>query len=122
MKIFKHRFAIILGTALFMSIVIVVSLIGAPKAPILAYSDDKAIPIILASAQSLAPAASKATTLVSSQPETLPVPCPIWMLSEMTGWKKKTNQSADGGTRNPQLVPAGIWFMQQFGGALRKPL
>lgn len=116
MKIFKHRFAIMLGTALLVPMVIVVSMTSANKAPTVVFSDDKNTPVILASTP------AKVANLVSRQPETLPVPCPICMLNEMIGQNKKTSESTDGGQRNPRLVPAAIWFMQKFSEALRQPL
>ncbi len=122
MKILKHKFAIMIGVALLMPMAIVVSMTSAPKAPTVAISDDKATPIILASAHSLVRVPSTAASLLSTQFKTLPVPCPIWMLSELTGHNTKTSESTNGGKRNPQLVPAGIWFMQKFAEALRKPL
>lgn len=130
MKLNKHIFAISLGAAMFVAMVINVSILSVPKASVAAStgavnsggSVEKAAPIILASAHSLADPQPYMVAAKAALPQSIPVPCPIWILGQLTGYSKTTVQTADGARPNPELVPGGIWFMQKFSQAAAKTL
>lgn len=116
MKLNKHIFSISLGTALF------VAMVASSSAVNSAGSVKEAAPVILASAHSVAaPRANKIAAGIAL-PQSIPVPCPIWILGQITGYSKTTMKTADGATPNPKLVPGGIWFMQKFSEAAAKTL
>ncbi|MHA1165011.1 MAG: hypothetical protein ACTSP0_05435 [Alphaproteobacteria bacterium] len=130
MKLNKNIFAITLGAALFVAMVGIVSMISVPAASIVASSSainsagsvEKATPIILASAHSLAAPRTNMAAGEAALPQSIPVPCPIWILGQLTGYSKTTVKTANGATPNPKLVPGGIWLMQKFSEAAAKTL
>jgi len=142
MKHNNHIFAISLGAASIAAMIFVVSMISLPKASETTIagavntasavntssavetvrSIEKAAPIILASAHSTAAPQTILAAAKSALPQSIPVPCPIWILGQLTGYSKTTTKTADGAKLNPKLVPGGIWFMQKFSEAVAKSL
>ena len=130
MKLNKHIFTVTFGAVLFLAMVIVVSFISVPKASVTANagavnsgsSVEKATPLILASAHSPAAPRTKTAVAEAALPQSIPVPCPIWFLGQLTGYSRTTIQTSDGAKPNPKLVPGGIWFMQKFSEAAAKSL
>ena len=136
MKHNNHIFTISLGAASFAAMIFVVSMISVPKASETAIAGavntvssvetvrtvEKAAPIILAPAHSAAAPQTILAAAKSALPQSIPVPCPIWILGQLTGYSKTTIQTADGVKPNPKLVPGGIWFMQKFSEAVSKSL
>lgn len=130
MKLNKKIFAISSGAALFVGIVAAVSMTSLPNAPEVASTSaanmggsvEKATPLILASAQSMAGPRANMAAGEAALPQSIPVPCPIWILGQLSGYSKMTIQTADGATPNPKLVPGGIWFMQKFSAVAAKAL
>ena len=118
MKNNKHIVPVALGASMLM--VIIAATISMPKTPTAANSGDKATPIILASAHS--PEQSNAVAAVAAQPKSIPVPCPIWMIGQITGYAGTNSQSTDSAKPGPKIVPGGLWFMQKLGEAYRKTL
>ena len=122
MKLKKHVFAISLGAAMLAVMVLVVSMMSGSKVPLTANSGGTAIPIILASAHSIGAPQSNMAATGAAQPSSIPVPCPVWILSKITGYGQTANQTTDGAAPGPKLVPGGIWLMQKFSDAARKAL
>lgn len=83
---------------------------------------EKAAPVVVASARSMADPRGSFAALKASLPQSIPVPCPIWILGQLSGYSKTTTKTADGGTPNPELVPGAIWVMQQVAAAASKTL
>lgn len=111
MKFIDHKNSVAIIAALVLLMTFVMNMIGAPSEPVAAYPEKKDARIILASAHSGVAPQSPARS------DTLPAPCPIWMISQLTRQEGKSGQS-NGDARSPQLVPAALWFMQKFGQAL----
>lgn len=136
MKFNKKIVAILSGAALFAGAVAVVSMTSLPKAPEVAgisvantgapveseNSVKKPAPVILASVDSMAGPRANLEAVRAALPQSIPVPCPIWILAQLTGYSKTTVKTADGTTPNPKLVPGGIWVMQKFAAAAAKTL
>lgn len=133
MKLNKQVYAVAFGLALFTGMVAVVGAISVPKAPEIVstsapgtldtkVSVEQAAPVILASSHSIAAPQVQMAVAKFTMPDSIPVPCPIWFLGQITGYHKTTVKTADGSTPNPKLVPGAIWFMQKFTAAATKTL
>ncbi len=130
MKLNKQFYTIAFGAALFAGMVGVVAMTSPPEAPEIASANaaganvpvEKSTPIILASAHTMADPRASLANIKAALPQSIPVPCPIWILGQLTGYSKTTVQTADGSTPNPKLVPGGIWLMQKFTEAVSKTL